>query len=122
MKFYTNEHEWVMIDGESAFIGISEHAAKELGDVTFIELPAVGDDFKQSDPISVAESVKAASDIYTPISGTVIEVNESLDEDPSIINNSAEEKGWICKLGNVDPAELDNLLDEEKYQEYLKTV
>jgi len=122
MKKYTKEHEWVLIDGDLAVVGISEYAAGELGDITFVELPDTGIDLIVGDVVAVVESVKAASDIYAPISGTVVTVNEGLDDDPGIINNSAEEAGWICKIDNFDVAEIEDLMDEKKYQKYLAEV
>jgi glycine cleavage system H protein len=120
MKKFTEDHEWVKIDGDIALIGISEYAAEELGDITFVEPPALGTDFIVGDVMAVVESVKAASDMYAPISGTVKEVNVALDDDPGLINSSSEENGWICKLENFDIAELDALMDESAYKKYLK--
>ena len=120
MKKFTEDHEWVRIDGDIAYVGISEHAAEELGDITFVEPPEVGTDFIVGDVLAVVESVKAASDMYTPISGTVKEVNEVLDDDPGLINRSPEEEGWVCKLENFDIAEMDVLMSSEEYQQYLK--
>ena len=119
MKRYTKDHECVWIDGDFALVGISQHAADELGDITFVELPAIDTDLIVGDIIGVVESVKAASDIYSPISGTVKEVNEALDDTPGIINSSPEEKGWICKLDNFDIAEMEELMDEEAYKKFL---
>ncbi|OGV52300.1 MAG: glycine cleavage system protein H [Lentisphaerae bacterium GWF2_44_16] len=122
MKYYSKEHEWVRIDGEVAVIGISEHAAHELGDITYVEPPAEDADLIVGDPLGVVESVKAASDVYAPISGTVCEVNSELEEDPGIINSSPEDKGWICKIENFDLAELEELMDEKAYAKYLKEL
>jgi glycine cleavage system H protein len=120
MRKFTEDHEWVNIDGDIAYVGISRHAAEELGDITFVEPPEIGTDFIVGDVMAVVESVKAASDMYAPISGTVKEVNVALDDDPGLINSSPEENGWICKLENFDIAEMDALMDEEGYQQYLK--
>jgi len=120
MKGFTKDHEWVKIDGDIAIVGISAHAAEELGDITFVEPPEIGTDVIVGDVLGVVESVKAASDIYAPISGTVKEINVSLDDDPGIINSSAEENGWICKLENFDIAEMDILMNEDEYKQYLK--
>jgi len=122
MKYYTKTHEWVRVDGEDAFIGISEHAAKELGDITYVELPKESTDLIVGDVLGVVESVKAASDVYSPISGTVIAGNKPLEDDPSVINSSPEEKGWLCKLGNIDVSELEELMDEKAYAKYLKSL
>ena len=120
MRKFTEDHEWVEIDGDIAYVGITGHAADELGDITFVELPEIGTDVIVGDVLGVVESVKAASDIYAPISGTVKEVNVELDDDPGMINTSAEEKGWICKLENYDISEMDILMDEDAYKKYLK--
>ncbi len=120
MKNYTKDHEWVQVDGECATIGISEHAAEELGDITFVELPEVGIDFIVGDVLAVVESVKAASDIYAPISGTVKDVNPELENEPGTINSSAEENGWICKIDNFDISEIEGLMNEDAYKAFLK--
>lgn len=121
-KYFLKTHEWAKVDGDEAIIGISSYAAKELGDITYVELPKEGADVIVGDAIGVVESVKAASDVYSPLSGTVIAVNRNLDDDPGIVSNSPEEKGWICKLENIDLDELEDLLSEEDYQKYLKTL
>jgi len=119
-KFFTKEHEWVEIEGDQATIGISGHAAHELGDITFVELPQMGKSVKQFDTLAGIESVKAASDIYAPISGRVVQVNDKLEDAPELVNESAEADGWICKLEGGDPAELGSLMDAAAYAEYLK--
>ena len=119
-KHYTKEHEWVSVEGTVATVGISEHAAHELGDITFVELPQVGKSVKQFDTLAGIESVKAASDIYAPISGKVVEVNSKLEDAPELVNESAEESGWICKLEATDVAELGSLLDAAAYAEFVK--
>jgi glycine cleavage system H protein len=116
---YTKEHEWVNIEGTTAAVGISHHAQEALGDITFVELPAVGKVLKAGDAVGVVESVKAASDIYSPISGTVSEVNSNLDGAPELINQSPEANGWICKLINITAADADKLMDEAAYQAFL---
>ncbi len=122
IKYYSKDHEWVKVDGDEALIGISVYAAKELGDITYVELPKEDADVIVGDTIGVVESVKAASDVYSPVSGTVIAINKALDDDPGIINNSPEERGWICKLENIDLAEIEDLMDETAYAKYLKTL
>ena len=122
MKYYSREHEWVKLDGDDAVIGITGFAAKELGDIMYVELPREGADFIVGDSIGVVESVKDSVDVLSPVSGTVIAINKNLDDDPGIINRSPEEKGWICKLENIDLAEFDDLMEEEDYQKYLKTL
>jgi glycine cleavage system H protein len=119
MKRYTKDHECVWIDGDLACVGISRHAADELGDITFVELPELDADLIVGDVLGVVESVKAASDIYAPISGTVKEVNVALDDTPGIINTSPESDGWICKLDNFDIAEMEELMDEKEYAEFI---
>ena len=121
-KYYSKTHEWVIVDGDEATVGISAYAAKELGDITYVELPKVGSDVIVGDSVGVVESVKAASDVYSPLSGTVNAVNKNLDDDPGLISGSAEEKGWIYKLENIDSDELADLLDEKDYAKYLKTL
>jgi len=120
--FFTKEHEWVKISGTTATVGISDHAAHELGDITFVELPQVGKTVKQFDTLAAIESVKAASDIYAPVSGKVITVNETLENTPEVVNESAEESGWICVLEISDPAEVKNLMNRARYDEYLKSL
>ncbi|MBU5612263.1 glycine cleavage system protein GcvH [Geomonas azotofigens] len=119
-KFYTKEHEWVEMAGAQATVGISEHAAHELGDITYVELPKIGKSVKQFDALAAIESVKAASDIYAPVSGKVAEVNQALDDAPELVNQGAESQGWICKLEGVNEAELGALMDAAAYDEYLK--
>ncbi|MBJ6725394.1 glycine cleavage system protein GcvH [Geomesophilobacter sediminis] len=119
-KYYTKEHEWVELDGATGTVGISEHAAHELGDITFVELPKIGKAVKQFDTLAGIESVKAASDIYAPVSGKVVAVNDALDAAPELVNESAEEKGWVCRLEGVDAGELAALMDAAAYQQFLK--
>ena len=120
--FFSKEHEWVKISGTTATVGISNHAAHELGDVTFVELPQVGKVVKQFGTLAAIESVKAASDIYSPVSGKVIAVNETLETTPEVVNESAEESGWICVLEVTDVGELANLMTKAAYDEYLKSL
>jgi len=119
-KFYTKEHEWVEMDGAQATVGISEHAAHELGDITYVELPKIGKSVKQFDTLAGIESVKAASDIYAPVSGKVVQVNGKLEDTPELVNESAEGDGWICKVEGGDAAELGSLMDAAAYAQYLK--
>jgi glycine cleavage system H protein len=114
---YTESHEWVHADEEgNARIGITDHAQEALGDLVFVELPTVGDEISQGDPCAVVESVKAASDIYTPVSGRVIAVNEDLDIDPAIINSDPYNDGWLYELELIDSEELEGLKDAEAYE------
>ncbi len=122
MKYYTEDHEWVEVNGDEATIGISEYAADEMGEVSYVELPEEDDDFIIGDRLGEVESEKTTSDIYSPISGTVSAINEALADDPELINESPEDKGWICKLINIDSSELDDMMDEEAYQRYIATL
>lgn len=115
---YSESHEWVSIDGDLATVGISDHAQDMLGDVVFVELPEVGAEVSAKQEVAVVESVKAASDIYSPVSGEIIEVNQQLLEAPDLINSSPEESGWLFKLKISDPSELDVLLDSAAYAEH----
>ena len=118
--YYTKEHEWVKIKEGVASVGITEYAAHQLGDVTFVELPQVGKSVKQFDMLCAIESVKAASDIYAPISGKVTGVNEALNDAPEIVNESAEEAGWMALIEPADLAELKNLMSRQQYDDYLR--
>ena len=121
MKRFTKEHEWVEIVDGLAVIGISAHAAEELGDITFIELPETDDNFEKGDQIATVESVKAAEDIYAPISGQVKEVNSNLEDEPEKINESAESAGWIIKLQDYDQEQFESLMSQDEYKEYLSS-
>jgi glycine cleavage system H protein len=119
---YTKDHEWVRIDGDTATIGITAYAAEQLGDVVFVELPEIGKALKQGDGAAVVESVKAASDVYSPIAGEVTETNGALEENPQTVNESAEGDGWFLKLKIADKSETDGLMDEAAYRDFLKTL
>ncbi|MBE7635578.1 glycine cleavage system protein GcvH [Sneathiella sp. P13V-1] len=119
-KKYTEDHEWVSIDGETATVGISNYAQEQLGDVVFVEVPEVGAEMSKGDELAVVESVKAASEVYAPITGEVVEVNEGLEDNPSQVNEDAEGDGWFAKLKVSDASEADGLMDEAAYQEYVK--
>ena len=119
---YTKEHEWIRLDGDVATVGISEHAQEQLGDVVYVELPEVGRQVEQAKPVAVVESVKAASDVYAPVDGEVVEVNEALNGDPSLVNSGAEGEGWFCKLRADDPAEAGKLMDADGYKAYLEEI
>ncbi|SNB47753.1 glycine cleavage system protein GcvH [Geobacter sp. DSM 9736] len=118
--YFTKEHEWVKIKDGVAAVGISEYAAKQLGDVTFVELPQVGKTVKQFGVLAAIESVKAASDIYAPVSGTVTKVNDALDDRPEIVNEAAEDAGWIAWIEMSDQGELESLMTREQYDEYVR--
>ena len=119
---YTKDHEWVRIEGDTATIGISAYAAEQLGDVVFVELPDVGKAVKKGEGAAVVESVKAASDVYSPVSGEVTETNAALDANPQTVNEAAESGGWFMKLKLADKGEADDLMDEEAYAAYLATL
>ncbi|HUH17113.1 MAG TPA: glycine cleavage system protein GcvH [Methylomirabilota bacterium] len=112
---YSKEHEWVRVDGDEATIGITSFAADELGDIVFVELPEVGATLSQFGTFGVVESVKAVSDLYSPISGEVVAVNEKLRETPELLNSSPFDEGWIAKVGSIDSGELDKLMDAAAY-------
>ncbi len=120
--YFTKEHEWARVNGNLAQVGISEHAAHELGDVTFVELPAIGKQVKQGEVLAAIESVKAASDIYAPLSGKVVKVNNVLDGAPEQVNESPEQSAWMLELELSDPAEVGGLMNKEQYDAYLKTL
>ena len=118
---FLDSHEWVKVDDNTVIVGISDHAQSELGEVVFVELPAVGDEFVSGDEAAVVESVKAASEVYTPISGEVIEVNEALEENPELVNTSPYEDGWFFKLRVSDEnlGSIDSLMTAEEYSSML---
>ncbi len=119
---YTKEHEWADIDEGIATIGISEYAQSSLGDITFIELPTVGDEVDQFGEFASIESVKAASDIFSPMSGEIIEVNEELENDPGLINKFPYKNGWIAKVKISDKEEMSNLMTADEYRKFLESV
>lgn len=114
-KKYTKEHEWVEVDGDTATVGITNHAQESLGDIVFIDLPTVGKQVKSNEELCVIESVKAASDIYAPIDGEVIEINNNLNDDASIVNQDPEKEGWIFKMKISDLNQYNNLMTLDEY-------
>lgn len=116
---FTTDHEWVSIEGKTATVGITVFAQEQLGDIVFVELPDIDDEITKGDQVSVVESVKAAGEVKSPVSGTVTQVNDALDGQPELVNESAEENGWIYKLDLTDESELNDLMDFEAYQAYL---
>ena len=118
MKKYTDQHEWVKLEGNIAIVGISDFAQCQLGDVVFVDLPSVGRILKQRQEAAVVESVKAASEVYAPISGEVVEVNEALRSQPDLINTAAESEGWFFKLKPTNLSEIDALMDESSYKAF----
>jgi glycine cleavage system H protein len=119
---FTKDHEWVELDGEVATVGITAYAAEQLGDVVFVETPEVGRRVKAGDAFAVVESVKAASDVYAPISGEVVEANGQVSDAPETVNAAPEGAGWFAKLKIANPAELDQLMDRAAYEAYLGTL
>jgi len=119
---YTKDHEWVLVEGDVATVGISEHAQEQLGDVVFVELPDTGADFEQGAQAATLESVKAASEVYAPVSGNVIEVNEALADEPGLINSDALGKGWFFKVKIGQSDELGELMDESAYRKFVESL
>jgi glycine cleavage system H protein len=117
---YTEQHEWVRVEGDEGTIGITRYATEQLGDVVFVELPAIGKAIAKGAEGAVVESVKAASEVYAPVGGTVTAVNEALNGDPATVNASPEETGWFFKIKITNKAELGQLMTEQKYQDYVK--
>lgn len=120
--YFTREHEWIRVWGENVTVGISDHAQEALGDIVFAEVPAVGKVLTKGDDAAVVESVKAASDVYAPIGGEVIEGNAAIESDPALINRDAEGAGWFFKMKGIDAAELEGLMDETEYREWVKSL
>lgn len=118
-RYFTDEHEWIDVDGTSATVGITDYAQGQLGDIVFVEVPAAGTQVKKGGDAAVVESVKAASDVYAPVSGTVTQGNGALDGDPALVNSDPEGDGWFFKLTLSDPSELDELMDEAAYKAYV---
>lgn len=119
---FTKDHEWVRVDGDVGTVGITEYAQHALGDVVFVDLPAAGKALAQGGEAAVVESVKAASEVYAPVSGTVTEANSALDEKPGLVNEAAETDGWFFKLTLSDPAELADMMDRAAYDAYVKDL
>jgi len=119
---FTKEHEWLRMDGESADVGITEYAQHELGDVVYVELPAAGKELKKGDPAANIESVKAVSDVFSPLTGTIIAVNAKLNSNPELVNQEPYGEGFLFKMKIKQPDELKELLDQKKYEEYLQGI
>ena len=116
---YSKEHEWVRLEGDVATVGISQFAQEQLGDVVFVELPDIGKAVVQNDDVAVVESVKAASEVYAPVSGEVIEVNAELEDDPELVNRAPTGEGWFMKIKISDPSQLDDMMDEAAYNDFV---
>ena len=117
---FTKDHEWIRVEGDEGTIGISDYAQSSLGDIVFVELPSTGTTLAKGDEAAVVESVKAASEIYSPVSGEVTAANDDLGNDPSLVNTSAMDDGWFYKIKLADASELDGLMDEDQYKEYVE--
>ena len=120
--YFTKDHEWISIEGDAPTVGITDYAQAQLGDVVFVEVPSAGAEVEKGKEAAVVESVKAASDVYAPVSGTVTEGNAALEEDPSLVNSAPEGEGWFFKLKLSDPAELDGLMDADAYKAFVATL
>jgi len=118
---YTKDHEYIRIEGAEGVVGISDHAQQQLGDVVFAETPALGQELKAGDPAAVVESVKAASDVFAPVSGEVVAVNSEVEKTPGLINEDALGRGWLFRIRIADPSEVATLMDETAYATYLET-
>ncbi|MBI1402267.1 MAG: glycine cleavage system protein GcvH [Porphyrobacter sp.] len=122
MRYFTDEHEWIDVAGDVATVGITDYAQGQLGDIVFVELPAVGTKIEKGKDAAVVESVKAASDVYAPITGEVIEVNGALEEDPSLVNTDPQGEGWFFKMTIADSAQLEGLMDEAAYKDFVASL
>lgn len=116
--YYSNDHEWVKVEGDEAYVGISDYAQEHLGDIVYVELPELDDELEKEDAFSAVESVKAAADVYLPVSGKVVAVNEALEDDPALLNSDPYEN-WIVKIQLADKAELEDLMSSEDYEKFL---
>lgn len=116
---YTDQHEWLLIDGDVAKVGITDYAQEQLGDVVFVELPQPGTEFNQGDEAAVVESVKAAAEVYAPVTGEIVEANSGLEDDPAVINSDAQDEGWFFTIKMSDAGELETLMDEAGYKDFI---
>ena len=121
-RYFTEDHEWIDVDGDVATIGITDYAQGQLGDIVFVEVPSEGTELAKGKEAAVVESVKAASDVYAPVSGTVMEGNSALEDDPALVNSAPETDGWFFRLTIADEGELDGLMTEANYKEYVATL
>ena len=120
--YFTKEHEWIRVEGDTATVGISDHAQEQLGDIVFAEVPETGKRLSKGQEAAVVESVKAASDVYSPVTGEVVQGNEAVVEDSSLVNSDPEGEGWFFKVLMSDKSELDGLMDEAAYRDWVKTL
>lgn len=121
-RYFTKDHEWIDVDGDTGTVGITDYAQGQLGDITFVELPVEGASVGKGDAVSVVDSVKAASDVYSPVSGTVDQANAALADEPELVNSDAEKGGWLFRLTLTDPVELDGLMDEAAYKAFVEAL
>ncbi len=121
-RYFTQDHEWIEVDGDSATVGITDYAQGQLGDIVFAEVPAIGATLTKGGDAAVVESVKAASDVYAPVSGTVTENNAALEADPALVNTDPEGEGWFFKLTLSDPSQLESLMDNAAYKAFLDSL
>ncbi|MFC3214445.1 glycine cleavage system protein GcvH [Novosphingobium panipatense] len=121
-RYFSEDHEWIEVEGDLGTVGITDYAQGQLGDITFVDLPAEGATVAKGDSVSVVDSVKAASDVYTPVSGTIAEVNAALEDQPELVNTEAETGGWLFRVTLGDVSELGALMDEAAYQAYLESL
>ena len=121
-RYFTEDHEWIDVDGDIGTVGISEYAQGQLGDIVFVDVPEDGKELTKGDEAAVVESVKAASDVYSPASGTVVESNDDLTATPALVNEDPEGDGWFYKITLSDPSELESLMSEAQYKDFLKTL
>ncbi len=122
MRYFTDEHEWIEVDGDVATVGITDYAQGQLGDIVFVELPAVGARIEQGKDAAVVESVKAASDVYAPITGEVTEINPALEEDPALVNSAPEGEGWFFRMTIADSGQLEGLMDASAYKDFVASL
>ena len=120
--YFTKEHEWIRVEGDTATVGISNHAQEQLGDIVFAEVPEAGKQLSKGAEAAVVESVKAASDVYAPVSGEVTEGNSAVADDPALVNSDPEGEGWFFKLKLSNPGELDGLMDEAAYRDFVASL
>ena len=121
-RYFTQDHEWIEVEGDTATVGITDYAQSQLGDIVFVEVPGEGAAVTKGDEAAVVESVKAASDVYSPVSGTVTQGNPALEDDPALVNSAPEGDGWFFKLTIADAGELDGLMDETAYRAWVSTL
>lgn len=121
-RYFTDEHEWIDVEGESATVGITDYAQEQLGDIVFVELPDAGAPLDKGGDAAVVESVKAASDVYAPITGEVTETNSALEDEPALVNTSPEEEGWFFRMTISDPSELEGLMNDTGYKTFIESL